>query len=113
MNFSIQKVENHYFLEMNYTVSQTPDAVWQWLATTEGFKKWFPQLQIEVTEPDTLPLLVFVMENFRQEMKLLSYEAPHNIKYQWGQATVSFSIQAMHLETLVTFREEIPMDYQG
>lgn len=79
--------------------------VWCLLATDEGFSRWFPELHLEQK------LLVFEMEDFREEMAMLAYDEGHQIAYAWDRARVSFSLQKAGAGTQILFEEIIPKDF--
>lgn len=79
------------------------------MATDGGLAKWFPALHIENRGEGKL--LVFEMDDFREEMQILCYEAPRKISYTWDSAKVEFELQVENLGTHIFFKEEIPCDF--
>lgn len=109
MKVKIEKLENAYSLQIEYKVSARLPEVWNILATNEGFSKWFPELHLE-NKADS-KLLVFEMEDFREEMQILSYLPLESISYTWDSARVEFRLAEHELGTHIAFHEEIPLDF--
>lgn len=109
MKVKIEKLQNTYSLQIEYNVSARLPEVWNILASNEGFAKWFPELHLECKEDRKL--LVFEMEDFREEMQILSYLPLETISYTWDSARVEFRLAEHELGTQIEFREEIPSDF--
>lgn len=105
MKISITTTSTHYQLNVVYSVSASLTETWDLLATDSGFAKWFPELHIEGQK------LVFEMEDFREEMDLLTYREPHEISYTWDTARVGFILTAQEGGSHIAFEEIIPKDF--
>lgn len=105
MKISITTTSTHYHLNVVYSVSASLTETWDLLATDAGFAKWFPELHIEGQK------LVFEMEDFREEMDLLTYREPHEISYTWDTARVGFILTAQEGGSHIAFEEIIPKDF--
>lgn len=98
MKTDIEKASGNYHLTIEYPVSVTEP--FTWFSTTEGFSRWFDELHIENGK------LVFLMDDFREEMDILSLVEKESVSYQWDQATVRFTAK----DNRVLFEEIIPVD---
>ncbi|MGO0055333.1 SRPBCC domain-containing protein [Streptococcus suis] len=107
MKISVKKEAGHYLLSICYSVSASLTEAWDLLATDSGFARWFPQLRVEGDK------LVFEMEDFRETMDLLEYRKNERIAYRWDSATVSFTLSQLENQTLITFEERIPEDFDN
>ncbi|MFH0403122.1 ATPase [Streptococcus sp. A23] len=105
MKISITTTSTHYQLNVVYSVSASLTETWDLLATDAGFAKWFPELHIEGQK------LVFEIEDFREEMDLLTYREPHEISYTWDTARVGFILTAQEGGSHIAFEEIIPKDF--
>ncbi|UUM61630.1 ATPase [Streptococcus suis] len=105
MKISITTTSTHYQLNVAYSVSASLTETWDLLATDAGFAKWFPELHIEGQK------LVFEMEDFREEMDLLTYREPHEISYTWDTARVGFILTEQEGGSHIAFEEIIPKDF--
>lgn len=105
MKISITTTSTHYQLNVAYSVSASLTETWDLLATDAGFAKWFPELHIEGQK------LVFEIEDFREEMDLLTYREPHEISYTWDTARVGFILTAQEGGSHIAFEEIIPKDF--
>lgn len=105
MKISITTTSTHYQLNVVYSVSASLTETWDLLATDSGFAKWFPELHIEGQK------LVFEIEDFREEMDLLTYREPHEISYTWDTARVGFILTAQEGGSHIAFEEIIPKDF--
>lgn len=105
MKTELTKIENNYHLTITYQVSASLEEVWNLLATDQGFSRWFPQLHIEGDK------LVFEMEDFREEMPVLTYREQEVISYDWAGARVTFSLEKAGQKSQITFEEIIPQDF--
>lgn len=105
MKISITTTSTHYHLNVVYSVSASLTETWDLLATDAGFAKWFPELHIEGQK------LVFEIEDFREEMDLLTYREPHEISYTWDTARVGFILTEQEGGSHIAFEEFIPKDF--
>ncbi|WP_105122558.1 ATPase [Streptococcus suis] len=105
MKISITTTSTHYQLNVAYSVSASLTETWDLLATDAGFAKWFQELHIEGQK------LVFEMEDFREEMDLLTYREPHEISYTWDTARVGFILTEQEGGSHIAFEEFIPKDF--
>lgn len=111
MKVKINLIDENYILNINYTVSIYVDEVWNWIATTDGFSKWFSELHIE--EVNGVEKLVFKMDDFIEEMDILTKVDKREISYKWDTAVVKFSLEELDKETKITFQEIIPKNFEN
>ncbi|MDO4814737.1 MAG: SRPBCC domain-containing protein [Gemella sp.] len=109
LNISLNKKQGNYILKVDYVVTTDNKQTWEILATDAGFTKWFPQLHIE--ETDSKLTLVFEMDDFREEMKILEYQENKKIAYSWGEDKVTFVLEEVNNGIKVNFEEIIPESY--
>lgn len=89
--------------------SLSTNETWNLIATTEGFAKWFPELQLM----ENLEVIRFYSEEpyFEEKMKLLTYQPTEKIKYEWANGTVTFEITEKDQQTQLTFIEFLPKEF--
>ena len=105
MKICLKTLEKDYHLSIAYTVKADLAESWDLIASNAGFAKWFPQLRIEGDK------LIFEMEDFREEMDLLTYQEKQVIAYDWDGAKVSFHFEERDQGTDIRFEELIPKDF--
>lgn len=109
MDINIREENSKYIMNISYDVESDRQTVFELIATDSGFKTWFPELKIE--EINGEKWLVFEMEDFREEMRILSYNKNENISYEWDSAIVKFNLSQSNNCTKVHFEEIIPKDF--
>lgn len=79
------------------------------IATTEGFAKWFSELQLM----DNLEAIRFYSEEpyFEEKMKLLTYQPTEKISYEWADGSLTFEIRENKQQTQLTFSETLPKEF--
>ncbi len=105
MNVQLISLEKDYHLSIAYPVKADLAESWDLIASNAGFAKWFPQLRIEGDK------LIFEMEDFREEMELLTYQEEQVIAYDWDGARVSFQFENRDQGSYIHFEELIPKDF--
>ena len=105
MKVQLISLEKDYHLSIAYAVKADLAESWDLIASNAGFAKWFPQLRIEGDK------LIFEMEDFREEMDLLTYQEKQVIAYDWDGAKVSFHFEERDQGTDIRFEELIPKDF--
>ena len=105
MNVQLISLEKDYHLSIGYQVKADLAESWDLIASNAGFAKWFPQLRIEGDK------LIFEMEDFREEMELLTYQEEQVIAYDWDGAKVSFQFENRDQGSYIHFEELIPKDF--
>ena len=105
MKVQLNSLEKDYHLSTGYQVKADLAESWDLIASNAGFAKWFPQLRIEGDK------LIFEMEDFREEMELLTYQEEQVIAYDWDGAKVSFHFEERDQGTDIRFEELIPKDF--
>ena len=105
MKVQLNSLEKDYHLSIGYQVKADLAESWLLIASDAGFAKWFPQLRIEGDK------LIFEMEDFREEMDLLTYQEKQVIAYDWDGAKVSFHFEERDQGTDIRFEELIPKDF--
>lgn len=105
MNVQLISLEKDYHLSIAYPVKADLAESWDLIASNAGFAKWFPQLRIEGDK------LIFEMEDFREEMELLTYQEEQVIAYDWDGAKVSFQFENRDQGSYIHFEELIPKDF--
>lgn len=101
MKSKIERLNGNYYLTIEYKYSV--EEPFQWFSTTEGFSKWFEELHIDNDK------LVFLMDDFREEMDILSFIENKSVSYQWDQAKITFTVKS----NSIYFEEVIPVDYKN
>ena len=105
MKVQLISLEKDYHLSIAYAVKADLAESWDLIASNAGFAKWFPQLRIEGDK------LIFEMEDFREEMELLTYQEEQVIAYDWDGAKVSFQFENRDQGSYIHFEEVIPKDF--
>jgi hypothetical protein len=105
MKICLKTLEKDYHLSIAYTVKADLAESWLLIASDAGFAKWFPQLRIEGDK------LIFEMEDFREEMDLLTYQEKQVIAYDWDGARVSFQFENRDQGSYIHFDELIPKGF--
>ncbi|WP_373713633.1 ATPase [Streptococcus sp.] len=105
MKVQLISLEKDYHLSIAYPVKADLAESWDLIASNAGFAKWFPQLRIEGDK------LIFEMEDFREEMELLTYQEEQVIAYDWDGARVSFQFENRDQGSYIHFEEVIPKDF--
>ena len=105
MKVQLISLEKDYHLSIGYQVKADLAESWDLIASNAGFTKWFPQLWIEGDK------LIFEMEDFREEMDLLTYQEKQVIAYDWDGAKVSFQFENRDQGSYIHFEEVIPKDF--
>jgi len=105
MKVCLMSLEKDYHLSIGYLVKADLAESWDLIASNAGFAKWFPQLRIEGDK------LIFEMEDFREEMDLLTYQENQVIAYDWDGAKVSFQFENRNQGSYIRFEEVIPKDF--
>lgn len=105
MKVQLISLEKDYHLSIAYPVKADLAESWDLIASNAGFAKWFPQLRIEGDK------LIFEMEDFREEMELLTYQEEQVIAYDWDGARVSFQFENRDQGSYIHFEELIPKDF--
>lgn len=105
MKVQLISLEKDYHLSIAYPVKADLAESWDLIASNAGFAKWFPQLRIEGDK------LIFEMEDFREEMELLTYQEEQVIAYDWDGAKVSFQFENRDQGSYIHFEELIPKDF--
>ena len=107
MNVQLISLEKDYHLSIGYQVKADLAESWDLIASNAGFTKWFPQLRIEGDK------LIFEMEDFREEMELLTYQEEQVIAYDWDGAKVSFQFENRDQGSYIHFEEVVPKDFSN
>ena len=105
MKVQLISLEKDYHLSIGYLVKADLAESWDLIASNAGFAKWFPQLRIEGDK------LIFEMEDFREEMELLTYQEEQVIAYDWDGAKVSFQFENRDQGSYIHFEEVVPKDF--
>lgn len=101
MESKIERFNGSYKLSIEYDYNV--EEPFKWFSTTEGFSRWFEELHIENDK------LVFSMDDFREEMEIISFKDNESISYQWDEAVVKFTVKDREIH----FEEVIPVDYKN
>lgn len=109
MNITIDFTEDNYILQVEYNLRMELSKVWDFIATTQGMNKWFPELNVQ--ETDEGKILVFEVDDFREEMKILSYIPNQEISYAWDSAFVCFQLTENNINCQLNFTEHIPKNF--
>ena len=109
MVYQITKDGTDWQLSWQVEGSLSIDETWHSIATTGGFAKWFPELQLM----ESLEAIRFYSEEpyFEEKMKLLTYHPEEKIKYEWANGTVTFEITVNEQQTQLTFIESLPKEF--
>lgn len=109
MVYQITKDGTDWQLSWHLEGSLTVDETWNLIATTGGFAKWFPELQLM----ESLEAIRFYSEEpyFEEKMKLLIYQPTEKIKYEWANGSVAFEITENEQQTQLTFIEILPKEF--
>ena len=109
MVYQITKEGTDWQLFWQLEGSLSTNETWNLIATTEGFAKWFPELQLM----ENLEVIRFYSEEpyFEEKMKLLTYQPTEKIKYEWANGTVTFEITEKDQQTQLTFIEFLPKEF--
>lgn len=105
MEIKLSKEEGYYRLEIDYWVGVSLETAWGLIATNEGLTQWFPELHFEGNR------LVFELDDFREEMEVLTYSLLSQVAYQWDKAQVSFKLLQEEAGCHLYFEEVIPQDF--
>lgn len=111
MDIIIREQDENYVVNIRYEVKERIGEVFELIATDGGFAKWFPELRIEVI--DGKKILVFEMADFREEMKIISYNRNQEISYEWDSARIKFELSDMGSSTRIEFEEVIPKSFSN
>lgn len=104
MKYEISKIGENYISKFEYEVINSE--AFNLLSTTQGIKSWFPELRFEDSPEGEL--LIFEMEDFREDMKVLS-RTENSISYDWAGATITFKVES----NTVNFQELIPVNFSN
>lgn len=109
MEYQITKEGTDWQLSWQLEGSLSTNETWNLIATTEGFAKWFPELQLM----ENLEAIRFYSEEpyFEEKMKLLTYQPTEQIKYEWANGSVAFEITEKDQQTQLTFIESLPKEF--
>lgn len=109
MEYQITKEGTDWQLFCQLEGSLSTNETWNLIATTEGFAKWFPELQLM----ENLEAIRFYSEEpyFEEKMKLLTYQPIEKIKYEWANGSVAFEITEKDQQTQLTFIESLPKEF--
>lgn len=109
MVYQIIKDGTDWQLSWHLEGSLSVDETWNLIATTEGFAKWFPELQLM----ENLEAIRFYSEGpyFEEKMKLLTYQPTEKISYEWANGSVAFEITEKDQQTQLTFIESLPKEF--
>lgn len=109
MVYQITKEGTDWQLSWQLEGSLSTNVTWNLIATTEGYAKWFSELQLM----DNLEAIRFYSEEpyFEEKMKLLTYKPTEKIKYEWANGTVTFEITEKDQQTQLTFIEFLPKEF--
>ncbi len=109
MDYQIMKDGTDWQLSWQLEGSLSTNETWNLIATTEGFAKWFPELQLM----ENIEVIRFYSEEpyFEKKMKLLTYKPTEKIKYEWANGTVTFEITEKDQQTQLTFVEILPKEF--
>lgn len=109
MVYQIAKDGTDWQLSWQVEGSLSPNVTWNLIATTEGFAKWFPELQLM----ENLKAIRFYSEEpyFEEKMKLLTYQPTEKISYEWADGSLTFEIRENKQQTQLTFSETLPKEF--
>lgn len=107
--YQITKDGTDWQLSWQLEGSLSVDETWNLIATTEGFAKWFSELQLM----DNLEAIRFYSEEpyFEEKMKLLTYQPTEKISYEWADGSLTFEIRENKQQTQLTFSETLPKEF--
>lgn len=107
LNYDITTTDSGWTLSAHFTSNKPIDEVWDFLATTDGFKNWFYQLSIQDGK------LHFDMDDFHEEMEMIEYRKPEVIHFEWDKADVKFELSEDAEATQVNFTERMASDFDN
>lgn len=106
-----EKIDNAIKMTIEMEVKSSIETVWDWLATNDGFAKWFPELRICDANTPSTKHIQFVMDDFIEDLAVIHYHPIFEICYEWSQAKVCFTLEATATGTQVVFIEEMPSHF--
>lgn len=108
MNTQIVKENNDYIMTITYPISINDEEAFKWFSSNPEISTWFEELHFE--EDNQRMILVFEMEDFREEMDVIEYRPEDKlIKIQWDQAVITFKV----IDQQVIFTERIDSNYKN
>lgn len=111
LNYQLGSHEDGYLLQAWFTSPWTTDQVWEKVATSPGIKSWFDELSYD----DAYETLIFYMpeHDFKEEMKVLTYQAPQTVAFEWAGAVVTFEVSPSQEGSLLRFQEVMPLTFDN
>lgn len=109
MPFQIKKEGTDWILTWQLASQLSTSEVWSVIATTEGFQKWFTELQML----DNHEAIRFFSKEpyFEEIMHLLHYQPNEKISYEWDCGTVTFEIALDNEIVKLFFYERLPENF--
>lgn len=109
MVYQITKDGTDWQLSWQLEGSLSTNETWNLIATTEGFAKWFPELQLM----ENLEAIRFYSAEpyIEEKMKLLTYQPTEKISYEWTEGLVTFELTVNEQQTQLTFIEILPKEF--
>lgn len=109
MVYQIIKDGTDWQLSWQLKGSLSINETWNLIATTEGFAKRFPELQLM----ENLEAIRFYSAEpyIEEKMKLLIYQPTEKIKYEWAKGSIAFEITENEQQTQLNFIEILPKEF--
>ncbi|MDM8182912.1 hypothetical protein QUV97_04455 [Enterococcus cecorum] len=103
MDYQIIKDGTDWQLSWQVEGSLSTNETWNLIATTEGFAKWFPELQLM----DNLEVIRFYSAEpyIEEKMKLLTYQPTEKISYEWADGSLTFESEKINNRRNLLFQK--------
>src|SRR5699024_8986670 len=105
--------EYNAYQAIEIEINAKPEDVFYFFGTTEGSKKWFPELTFE---DETRPEKLFFEQSdgTYEHLYILDYLEPKRLMFTWDPGDVQFQIHEIDENRVtVTFKERMPLAFKG
>ena len=106
------KDKTHATQTLTTLIQADKEAVFHYLATTEGISSWFPQLSI-ADETKEKSLVFDLGDGAAEKMALFDYITNEHIAFEWATGKVEFHLEESDKETKLILTETLPLNFNA
>ncbi|SOC43134.1 hypothetical protein [Salinicoccus kekensis] len=113
MNTEYSTNEYNAYQKLEIDINATTEDIFYFFGTTEGSKKWFPELTFE-DEPRPEKLFFEKGDGTHDHLYILDYAEPRRLMFTWDPGDVSLEVHDIDEDNVrVTFEERMPLAFKG
>ncbi len=104
------KDATHATQTLTTIIQAKKEAVFHYLATTEGISSWFPQLSI-ADEASEKSIVFDLGDGAVEKMALYDYITNEHIAFEWATGKVEFHLEETNEGTKLILTETMPLNF--